>query len=289
MKSDFSRYVEIIVNQTECSKEEKADMAEEMIVHLEMRKEELISEGMSSGEAERKAMEMFGSGEEIGAALQQSVYPYRKEFMLTLSIVSFIFIFSAYLLALITQGDAYIVWLISAVIINSLLLFTALNQFGKGSRRRWMNGMLIAHILNLLFGFGIISSIDHTFYLPLAAVNWLLIILTLALVYQTTIYETNFQKTNVREAKWLHTINFPAGIVFSAVTLFFIWAGLWLFEGFQLWVVVMVLPLAAWSLLYWGQMKLLGKNKPFSFALAGITVAAAVYILVKISELILLH
>ncbi|WP_412676339.1 permease prefix domain 1-containing protein [Bacillus badius] len=58
-------------------------------MHWELSKEELIGEGMNEKEAEWEVMERFGSEREIGCQLQQSIFPYRKELMLTLSVASF--------------------------------------------------------------------------------------------------------------------------------------------------------------------------------------------------------
>lgn len=259
MRSNFERYVEKILQQTECGKEEKEDISEEILIHLELSKEELMREGMSEKNAELKAMELFGSEKEIGCQMQQSIFPFRKELMLTLSIASFIYSISVYLLALFTKGDAHIGWLIFSMFVNSFLLIIVLNQVVRFNRRHWLNGILITHILIYLYGYAIVSSLDHAAFLPLTILNWMIILLALFLVYRTTIYEIKLQGDFVKEAKLLHLINLVLGVVVTGITLFFLWVGMWLFGGYHLFMLLMLIPLALWILFYFGQMKLLKK------------------------------
>lgn len=279
MKSTFERYVEKIVSQTECTKEVKEDMYEEIMIHLELSKGELMKEGMCEKDAELKAIELFGSEGEIGGQIQQSIFPYRKEFMLTLSILSFIFSISVYLLSLFTEGDAYIEWLTFSMFVNSVLLFIALSQVARFNRRIWMNGILITHILTYLYGYAIVSSLEHSAHLPLAILDWMIILVALILIYQTTIYEVQFHGEFVKETKTLHRINLVSGVIIIGFTLFFLWGGLVLFGGPHPFMLLMTVPLVLWILFYFGQMKLLKKHKRIAFTLAIVSILLEVLIL----------
>ncbi|PWA08886.1 hypothetical protein DCC39_14080 [Pueribacillus theae] len=282
MKSNFEHYVEKILKQTACGNEEKEDISEELMTHLELLKEELMREGMNEKEAELEAMERFGPEKEIGCQLQQSIFPYRKELMLTLSVSSFIFSISVYLLLLSIEGDALIGWLIPSMFINSLLFLIALNQVVGFNRRRWMNSILITHIIIDLYGYTIVSSFDHTAFLPIAILNWLIILLALFLVYQTTIYEMNLQGEIVKEAKRLHLINLVLGAVVAGVALFYLWVGMWLFGGYHPLILLMMIPFVLWILLYFLQMKLLKKHKGSAFVIAIISILINALILIYI-------
>lgn len=272
MKSEFERYIEKILQQTECTPEERADIAEELQIHLLLSKEELMNEGLQEKEAERAAMRRFGPEKDIGCQLQQSIFPYRKELMLTLSLSGFAFSIAGYVLALMVEGDAHIGWLAASMLANLLLFLIALNQVARFNSRRWMNGLLIAAGLTALYGYGFISSVDHGATLPLGILSWLTILLVLLLIYQTTIYQMNVQKGLEKEARRLHLMNLISGVVAAGLAVFTLWIGLWLFGGFHPLVLVMAIPFGLWIFLYFLQMKLLEKHQKSAFVIAIISI-----------------
>lgn len=282
MKSKFERYIEKILRQTECSKEEKDDMYEEFMLHLELSRDELMKAGMSEKEAELKAIERFGLESEIGYQLQQAIFPYRKELMLALSSLSFVYTISLYLVSIFAEGDAHIGWFIFSMTIHSVLLLIALNQF-QWNRRGWMNGLFISHILTYIYGYGIVSSIEHPVQLSLAILNGALIILALYLIYQTTIHDGTFMK----ETKVLHRMNFVSGLLISGITLFYLWVGMMLFGRIHPIMLVVLIPFVLWILLYFGQLKLIEKNKRIAFSLAVVSILISALLLVFIFSPIL--
>lgn len=167
------------------------------------------------------------------------------------------------------------------MIVNSFLLFIVLNQDVRFNRRSWLNGILITHILTYLYGYAIGSFLDHAAVLPLAILNWMIILLALFLVYRTTIYEINFQGECVKEAKLLHLINLVLGVVVTGMTLFFLWVAMW-FGEFHPFILLILIPFVLWILFYFGQMKLLKKYKRIAFALAIISILIHALILIYI-------
>lgn len=280
MRSKFERYVKKIVNQTECCHEEKADIYEEMMIHLELSKEELMKKGLNEKEAEARAIELFGSEKDIGGQLQQSIFPYKRELLITLSMMSFVLTVSVYLLSLFQEGDAYMGWLIFTMTINLLLLLIALNQVGSLNRRRWVNSLLMVHILIHLYGYGIVSMLDDAVRLPLSFLDGFIIILALVLVYQTTIYGINLEGSLVKEAKRLHLLNFVLGLITIPFSLFFLWSVMVWSEGFQPFMLIMMMPFLLWAALYIGQMKMLEKHKRVALSLACLSILLNVLILV---------
>lgn len=280
MKTNFENYVENILDQTECNKEEREDMSEELLIHLESSKEELMRKGMSEKEAELKAMELFGSEKDIGGQMQQSIFPFRKELMLTLSIISFLYAISLYLLLLFNEGNAHIGWLLFSMATSTVLLCIALNLIVALNRRRWMNSLLMTHLLVYLYGYAIASGFGLAAQLPLVISNWIILLLSLLLVYQTTIYEMNFRDGAVKEMKKLHQVNFISGIVVIGLSLFFLWGTMMLFGGFQPALIILLMPFGIWLLLYIGQIKLVKKRKKTAFVLAGISILGTACLLV---------
>lgn len=127
MSSRIDGYLLRIVNQTDCTKEERKDMYEEMHGHLTMLQQEYIERGYSKKEAEEIAMKEFGQEAAIGDGLQQAMFPYRKELLLVLAIGSYLFICIQYFYVLLTENVANN-WVFIPTIAHSLLLFFALNQ-----------------------------------------------------------------------------------------------------------------------------------------------------------------
>lgn len=91
MTQDLRRFVEKTVQQIEGNQQEKDDLYEELLIHLELSKEEFINAGLSDKEAEKKAMEHFGNETEVGGQIQQAMFPFRKEMMRALAIGSLLF------------------------------------------------------------------------------------------------------------------------------------------------------------------------------------------------------
>ncbi len=241
MKSKFNRYVEEILCQMECKKEAKEDLYEEMMSHLELSRTDLIKEGMSEEEAELKAMELFGPKREISFQIQQAFFPYRKQLMLTLTFLSFFYVVTVYLFALFIEGDAYLGWFTFSVCIHTVLLLTALNQIIRSNRRRWIIGLLITHLLTNLYGYVIVSTFEVV-YLPLILLNLLIIFLALLLVYQTTIYDELRKETN-----FSRRMNLTSGVLTFGITLFFLWVGLIMFNGFHPFMLLLVVPFTLWG------------------------------------------
>lgn len=280
MKSKFERYVKTIIRQTDCPEEEKQDLYEELLIHLELSKEDLMRKGLNEREAEFKAMERFGSEKEIGNSLQQSIYPYKRALMLTLTVLSFVFTVSVYLLLIFQEGDALIGWLLLSMSINSLLLMMTFNQVRFLNYRRWINTVLIVHILIHVYGYGVVSILEHASQIPLSILSGMIILLALILIYQTTIYGINLQGNLVKETKRLHQLNFVLGLITIGYLLFFVWSAMMWFEGFQPFMLIMMSPFILWVVLYVAQMILLEKNKRIALLLAFLSILLNVLILV---------
>src|SRR5690554_224468 len=108
MNPRFHRFIDKIIKQTDGNQAEKDDLYEELMVHLEMSSEQFLKEGFNEKQAEQKAMEHFGGAEEIGNQIQQAMFPFRKEMLLTLAVASIICSFSVYLAWLLLENHAVI-------------------------------------------------------------------------------------------------------------------------------------------------------------------------------------
>lgn len=276
MKSKIEQYVENIVCRTECSEKEKAELYEELLIHLQLSRDTLIEEGLTPGMAEERAIQLFGREGEIGSQLQQAFFPYRKELMLALAISSILFTISIYLLQLFAEGDAPIGWLCFSMGMGTLLLFLPLNQQFHFHRKLWLNGLLIIHTFGLLLGWLLASNLDHPASIGLTIWVWLNLALCIGLVYRTTIYDYGL---NEKPMKILHGMNITSGIIIIGCSLFFIWGGLIMIGSFHPMMLVFASPIAIWIGLYIAQIKLLKKNKRIAFVIGSIPFFAFILIL----------
>ena len=158
MNQVFQRFVEGIVRETDSNQEEREDLYEELLSHLECSFIDYQKQGFSEEEALRTAMTNFGEEREIGKQLQQAMYPYRREMMLALSVGSLLFAYGVYVCQLFVMGDAHIPWLIVAVLISTALLVLTVRPVSSLNRRLWMNSLLLIHIM--IFFYGLLLATD---------------------------------------------------------------------------------------------------------------------------------
>ncbi|MFC4321375.1 permease prefix domain 1-containing protein [Litchfieldia salsa] len=277
MKSKLERYVENIVRHTECSKEEKEDLYEEILIHLKISSDYLIeNEGLTREKAEERAIQLFGQEGEIGSQIQQALFPYRKELMLTLSISSLLFTISIYVLSLFVEGDFYVGWLCYSMCLSSLILILPLNQHFHINRKLWINVLLIFHTLGQLYGWLIVGDLDHSANVGLTIWVWLNIALSIGLLYWITIYDYG---SNQKHMKLLHGLNIASGIIIIGISLFLIVGGLIMIGEFHFMMILFASPIAVWTALYVAQLKLVKKNKNIAFVLGFIPIVAGILIL----------
>ncbi|HHW35738.1 MAG TPA: hypothetical protein GXX18_00300 [Bacillales bacterium] len=288
MKSKLEQYVENIVRHTESSKKEKEELYEELLIHLQISRDSLMEEeGLTPEKAEKKAMELFGQEGEIGSQIQQALFPYRKELMLTLAISSIIFTISIYLLSLFIKGDAYIGWLCISMGLSSMLLFLPLNRSFHINKKLWLNSLLVLHALGQLYGWLITSQLDQSStVVGLTIWVWLNIALSLGLVYRTTIYDYS---SDEKHMKFLHGMNITSGIIIIGISLFLIVGFLIMVGEFHFIMLLYVSPIIVWSGLYAAQLKLAKKNTRIAFVIGIIPILACILIFLWIYSPILFY
>lgn len=263
MTSIFQRYVEKIVQQTDAALDEKEDLREELLIHLELSYAQLIKEGYSEQQAKRNVLESFGDSESIGNQIQQAMFPYRKAMMLTLAVTSLLFSFTVYVSQLFMEGDAYIAWLLLSVVVNAGLLTFTLQPISLLNRRIWVNSLLLIHLFVYLFGMLMGTGIESTVSIPLTFLVWFIVLLAIVLIYRTTIFDYQSSKQTLKkQVKILHALNITVGIFIIAATLFFLWAVL-AFASVELspFMFLIFVPLLIWIISYIAQMQLVAREK----------------------------
>lgn len=269
MNSSFHHFVDKIVQQTTGNKTEKDDLYDELMVHLEMSREQFRKEGFNEKQAERKAMEHFGDADEIGDQIRRAMFPFRKIMMLALASVSIIFSFGVYLAWLFLENESVIGWLFISVIISSCLFYAAIKPASSLNRRFRLNTVLIIHIFLYVYGALLASGIAHPTSIPLIILSWLIILFDIILLFQTTL--NNYQSTKYKldkQFKMLHIFNMSAGIIVICTTLFFLWGIVAFSSEITLRMLMLFIPFIIWLIAYILQMNFLSRNKRIAYMIA---------------------
>lgn len=277
MKPAFVRFVTGIVRQTDCNREEREDLYEELLTHLECSFIDYQKKGYSEEEAMRTAMTNFGTEQEVGNQLQEAMYPHRKGMMLGLSVASLLFAYSVYASQLFIMGDAHILWLILAVLIGMAVLFVTVRPVTSLNRRIWMNGLLLVHLFIYFYGLLLATDVLPPYSVGLTIIAVLIVLLGIILIYRTTIYDYPSKRQALRkDAKRLHFINITLGILVVFATLFFLWAML-LFSEVSFIFLWLLIPIGLWMLSYAVQMRLLANQRgTWAYAIVFTQIAAVV-------------
>ncbi|MFC5602849.1 permease prefix domain 1-containing protein [Sporosarcina koreensis] len=262
MNQVFHRFVEGIVRETDSNQEEREDLYEELLSHLECSFKDYQKQGYSNEEAMRTVMTNFGDERKIGQQLQQAMYPYRREMMLGLSVASLLYAYGVYLSQLLIMGDAHILWLVVAVLSSTALLLLTVRPVSSLNRRLWMNSLLLIHILIFFYGLLLATDVYHPVSIGLTIIASLILLLAIVLVYRTTIYDfSSNRQRSAKDAKRLHFINITTGIFVVFVILFFLWAFLFFSAEMSPAVFIIFIPLVIWIVSYASQMHLLSRQK----------------------------
>lgn len=217
MSHELKKYVKRIVAQTDCSKSEREDLYEEMLIHVYMIRNEQLEQGKSEKEADREAMRVFGKEAVIGDQLQQAMFPFRKELLLLLAMLGFLFTIGQYLYILIDERVA-LTHLLSGMVGHSLILFFALNRSFSINRKIWLSLALLLNLLLLLWNGSTASSAvgNNSFWM----IGFLLMmLLNVFLLYRTALtYQPN--SLNIKHRRVIHAVNITLGLLIALPGLF---------------------------------------------------------------------
>lgn len=268
----YRNYINQIIREIDGSDIEKADIAEEIEIHLQLSSEYYMKAGYEKKEAEKLAMNEFGKTNEIGKQMQEAIFPYRKIMFIMLIIASFLYTYSVYTAQLFLEGDAFISWLIIAVFSTSLLLLFVLRVFPKLDRKITLNSVLILHVFTFGYGTFLASSLESKINIFFEIFSWAILLGTIVLIYRTSIID--FEKGDYqlsKHKKVIHFLNITYGIVVIYYTLFFtiaIIAFSELSEIIHPRLAIFFIPLSIWLIAYYIQIKLLKNYAKFAYLVA---------------------
>lgn len=254
MSISLKKHVEKILNEIDGSSEEKNDIYEELLGHLQLASEDLERAGLSKQEAEARAIKQFGDSKEVGSQIQEAMYPLRRVLLIILATISLLYTYAVYLIELLIEGDAHYVWLLSSVASSSLLLLIGLQIWPSKDRKIVLNSVLVVHSVIYLIG------IAHPTFL--AVVAWLIVGFSILLIYRTSMVDYELANAKNKKAiKICHFYNITSGLIIVGATLFFLWGILAFSDTFETQMLLLLIPFVAWVITYYLQMILLYRDK----------------------------
>src|SRR5699024_229585 len=260
--NNFHEFITKIVNEIDGTEEEKADIYEELLSHLQLASQQHKEKGYDDITAEQLAMADFGDSKTIGNEMQEAMFPLRKFLLLILSFASIFYSFSVYLVHLVHEGDAHMVWLILSIGTSSVLLLFAFQAVPSMNRKSWINAALLFHSFIFLVGALLVTAISHNISTFLTIAALIILIFSIFLIYRTAIVDFHYHSSKfAKQAKRLHFLNISAGIMVVSFTLFFLWEGLLFSGGFSPFLLTILIPLFLWIASYIVQMQLAKHNK----------------------------
>lgn len=262
---EIEQYIKKIVDHTDCTKDEKEDLAEELTVHLEILMEENMKLGMSEQEAIQEAIRVFGSENTVGDQLQQAMFPYRRELLITISLSFIALSFAAYSVYLFNVQEASNVELLINVFIGLGLLTATVSSTFNTRRKLVINSLLVLALLGSAMNGLMLAYTDHYFTQFLLFLDYGVILAIIVMLYLTTLHSTYFNKPFSKLQKLMHFTNITAGLVILAATLFFVWSIL-LFGGMSWGLTFIFIPLLIWIILYIIQVKFQNKILIYSIS-----------------------
>lgn len=268
--SRLADYVNEMLSEVECSREERMDMKEEMLSHLQEAKRDYIAKGMSEEDAEREAIRDFGGQVEVGEQLQHSMNPFRKELMWVTGLGTITFSALTFLHMLFRFGTVHYIWLALSLVTGSVITLFAMNPSAMSGKKLLINGLLLSLNIYYIFGFIMLDTSKEWYASILNILAGILMILSIVMVFMTALKQpvtSDESKKTVRAKRVLHVVNLIAGLLVIGYSIFFFF-GMLFFVGLSSILLIPIGLIVGWGLIYFIQYKLV-KNYPKAAIVVG--------------------
>ncbi|UOR10549.1 permease prefix domain 1-containing protein [Halobacillus amylolyticus] len=87
----IEKHVDRILEQMQSPPEEREDIKEELMSHLQTAKLHYMEDGVPEKKAEKQAIDDFGKPDTIGHGFQETIYPYQRSLLYGIGIATLIF------------------------------------------------------------------------------------------------------------------------------------------------------------------------------------------------------
>lgn len=120
-------HIQHVLKETQCSTEERAELEEELLCHLQELKQYYMEQGETEKNAEKKAITQFGGPKLIGCGLQESMYPWQRGLLYTIGIASLLFGVLFHLYTLFVFLEPSVAWLAIQLTAGTIITLAAIN------------------------------------------------------------------------------------------------------------------------------------------------------------------
>jgi hypothetical protein len=273
----MKKHIQHVLQETQCPKEERAELEEELLIHLQELKQYYIDQDNSEKKAEKQAIAQFGGSKLIGRGLQESMYPWQRGLLYTIGIASLLFGMLFHLYTLIVLQEPSVAWLAIQLAAGTIVTLAAINIAFIGRHPYFLHVVVMVHLIWHAITYSLIQGmpIAHVFLFLVYLI--LLIVLELVFIFRNSYFSTPASKENTRrrwEIKIGYTMNLVYGMMVIAMALFFLW-GLLIFTGWSMMALYPLIPILAWFVFYKYQMKFIAR-KPVISILTGLLFSALV-------------
>ncbi|WP_080872014.1 permease prefix domain 1-containing protein [Oceanobacillus timonensis] len=271
----IEKHVEDVLKQMQSPEDEREEIREELLSHLNEAKSNYISEGLSEKQAEKQVIDAFGNSHRIGRELQESKYPFQRGLLYLIGIITLLFgiIFYVNLAFVIREPDP--VWLAIQLLAGSTVVLAAINISFVGRYFYLLNVLLMLHIIWNGINVVLMQSLSQWQAVLFSVYLFILIGLDLLFVFRNSYYSTNQAERKLQKqgfVKFSYMMNLLYGIIIIVVCLFFLWTFL-AFTGPSVAAFIMLIPILIWLIFYKYQMRFIARKPVLSLA-TGLLVSA---------------
>ncbi|GIO22172.1 permease prefix domain 1-containing protein [Oceanobacillus sp. J11TS1] len=263
----IEKHVEEVLKQTQSPENEREEIREELLSHLNEAKSNYISEGFSEEQAEEKVVAAFGNPRLIGRELQESMYPFQRGLLYLIGIVTILFGVIFYVNLIFVIREPAPVWLIIQLLSGSMVMLAAINISIVGRYFYLLNVLLMVNIIWNGINLMMMPSLTQLQAIFFSLYLLILIGLGFLFVFRNSYYSTKPTDNKHRKVlvKFSYIMNLLYGIIIIVLCLFFLWS-LALFSGINIYAFITLIPILIWLIFYKYQMTFIARKPGLSLA-----------------------
>lgn len=268
----IERYVETILQQLQSPHDEREDIREELLNHLQEAKQQYINKGFGEEQAEKRVLSEFGNADTIGHHLQESMYPFQRGLLYVIGIGTILFGVIFYLNLLFILNEPIPIWWLAVQLLSgSAVTLAAINISFVGRYFYIINLVLLVNVI--WNGINFTLAWDLSTWQAIFFGIYLLILMVFgAVTVIRNSYDSSGYTENKQEKRGLvlfsYAINLLFGAAVAGLSLFFLWAFL-AFSEARIESLLTLTPMIIWLLTYKFQMTFIAK-KPLLSIISGL-------------------
>lgn len=268
----IEKQIEKILEHMQSPNDEREDIREELISHLEEAKQQYISEGFDEKQAEKQVLSEFGKADMIGHQLQESMYPLQRGLFYVIGIGTILFGVIFYLnLVFFLNEPIPIWWLAVQLSSGSAVTLAAINISYVGKYFYITNLLLLANIIWNGISFAVAWSMSTWQAISFGIYLVTLIVFGAVAVIRNSYYSSG-PTENQQQKRGLVLLSYVVNLLFGAAvagtSLFFLWALLASSEA-RIESLLTLTPMVIWIAAYKFQMTFIAR-KPILSLVTGL-------------------